>query len=478
MKQYQRLAKYAALTVVIAAAAAGLSGCVSKPDQNGNNQNGAPFMTLAPDVNQTDAPKVTIASVSTPEPENTPNLLWNVGTPAPGSSSQPGVFATPSGTGLTIVTKSPTGTPAPTATPFILKLGSKGPDVTKLQKRLKELGYYKGSADGDFGPGTDTALKAFQKRNGLTADGIAGKATVNRLYSNQAKKVAITAKPTAKTTPKPTKRATATPKISDSIYLRLGDSGREVSRMQERLITLGYLSGKASGRFDASTEKAVYAFQKRNVSYADGVAGPMTLKALYSSNAKGTTSSSGVVGVSLRKGMRDSTAVRNMQTRLRALGYYSGSSDGAFGDSTEAAVKAFQANNNLKPDGVAGDGTLGVLYSDSARSAGYNGGGSKPTPRITPIPKPTPIVNYINVTPNPSGGYVTLREGHSGTLVRNLQQALKNQGYLSGNVDGKYGAGTVDAVTRFQENHGLSQDGVAGPATQRVLFEGNYPIGS
>jgi N-acetylmuramoyl-L-alanine amidase len=62
--------------------------------------------------------------------------------------------------------------------------------------------------------------------------------------------------------------------------------------------------------------------------------------------------------------------------------------------------------------------------------------------------------------------------------VRKLQQALKDQGYLTGSVDGKYGAATVDAVIRFQQNKGLSQDGIAGFATQRVLFEGDYPIGS
>ena len=47
-------------------------------------------------------------------------------------------------------------------------------EVREMQKKLKELGYYKGSADGDFGPATEKAVKAFQKANGLTADGKAG----------------------------------------------------------------------------------------------------------------------------------------------------------------------------------------------------------------------------------------------------------------------------------------------------------------
>ncbi len=365
----------------------------------------------------------------------------------------------------------PTMTPAPTATVYVLKVGNKGEDVRKLQRRLKELGYYSGSADGDFGTATETAVKSFQRRNNLTADGIAGNATTTRLYS----KNAVRSRPT----PSPTPRATATPKINQNLYLKLGSSGRDVTNMQARLIDLGYLSGSPTGRFDSATEKAIYAFQRRNVAYSDGVAGPLTLKALYSSGARGTSSSSGVVGVSLRKGLSNSDAVRNMQSRLKKLGYYNGGVDGDFGASTEAAVKAFQNNNNLRADGVAGEGTLNKLYSDEARSARYSP--TTATPRniaVTPIPKSTPVTNYVNVTPSPNNEYVTLREGHSGTLVRNLQQALKDQGYLSGYVDGKYGNSTVEAVVRFQQNNGLSQDGVAGPATQRVLFEGNYPAGS
>ena len=62
--------------------------------------------------------------------------------------------------------------------------------------------------------------------------------------------------------------------------------------------------------------------------------------------------------------------------------------------------------------------------------------------------------------------------------MRNLQQALKDQGYFKLTVDGLYGVGTTEAVREFQRRKGLSQDGVAGPATQRILFEGNYPSGS
>lgn len=58
-----------------------------------------------------------------------------------------------------------------------LRYGSRGDDVVKVQKRLKQWGYYSGSVDGVFGSGTLAAVKSFQRKNGLTADGIVGPKT-------------------------------------------------------------------------------------------------------------------------------------------------------------------------------------------------------------------------------------------------------------------------------------------------------------
>ena len=63
----------------------------------------------------------------------------------------------------------------------VLKQGSKGGEVKEVQRRLKLWGYYKGSVDGVFGAGTKTAVIAFQKKNGLTADGVVGKSTYKAL---------------------------------------------------------------------------------------------------------------------------------------------------------------------------------------------------------------------------------------------------------------------------------------------------------
>jgi peptidoglycan hydrolase-like protein with peptidoglycan-binding domain len=465
-----------------------LAGCESKPAPDSGNIGGAavdnsnlPFpVPMSPEITQTPEPIInTIGPINLPSPTAQTEQQGGIQVLPWDSAAVPGVFVTPTpingipGIGAatsTIALAVKTATPKPEATVYVIKRGSRGRDVRNLQKKLKDLGCLKGSADGDFGKDTEDALKNFQRRSKLTADGIAGRATLARINSSAAKRAQATAKPAPKAAP--------TPKVNEKLYLQLGSSGRDVTKMQERLIELGYLEGKPPGRFDAAAEQAVYAFQKRNVSYSDGTARPLTLKALYSSNARRASPSQGVVGVSLKKGMENSQAVKNMQTRLRNLRYYYGSSDEDFGSATEEAVKAFQKRNGLNVDGVAGAATLNLLYSCSAKGAAEGGGSNQGgMGKVTPIPKLAPVREYINVTPVPNGRYVTLREGNSGPLVLNLQNALRQQGYLN-NADAKYGEAATEAITRFQQDKGLSQDGVAGPAAQRVLFEGNFPIGS
>ena len=75
---------------------------------------------------------------------------------------------------------------APTAEPM-LRTGSKGQEVIDLQSRLAVLGYYdKSQVDGAFGAGTKEAVIAFQKANGLRADGIVGSETKEVLFSPNA----------------------------------------------------------------------------------------------------------------------------------------------------------------------------------------------------------------------------------------------------------------------------------------------------
>src|SRR3989442_12183804 len=77
----------------------------------------------------------------------------------------------------------------------ILKQGSSGPDVTKLQQKLKDLGFDPNGVDGNFGPGTRDAVMAFQQSKGLQADGIAGPATLAALGLDDGQANAATTSP-------------------------------------------------------------------------------------------------------------------------------------------------------------------------------------------------------------------------------------------------------------------------------------------
>ena len=295
-----------------------------------------------------------------------------------------------------------------------LEKGSTGSDVKDLQTKLKKLGYYDAYVDGDYGDTTVAAVKAFQKKYNLTADGIAGKETLKKLDS--AYKNADSDK--------------------DDDSLRMGDSGSAVKDLQTKLKKLGYYDGTVDSTFGSGTYAAVRAFQKKYNLTADGVAGSETLKKLDSAYKNADSDKD---DGSLRKGATGS-AVKDLQTKLKKLGFYNASIDGDYGDTTVAAVKAFQKKYNLTADGVAGSETLKKL--DTA---------------------------YKNADSNTSTDDDSLRKGATGTAVKTLQTNLKKLGFYTAYVDGSFGATTESAVKAFQKKYGLTADGVAGSATLKKI---------
>ena len=61
------------------------------------------------------------------------------------------------------------------------KVGSTGSEVRQIQTKLKQWGYYTGTVDGIYGSSTKNAVAYFQRKNGLTADGVAGPATLAKI---------------------------------------------------------------------------------------------------------------------------------------------------------------------------------------------------------------------------------------------------------------------------------------------------------
>ena len=75
------------------------------------------------------------------------------------------------------------------------KLGSKGDEVRKIQERLKVLGLYAGPVDGASGGGSQSAVKAFQTKEGLTGDGTVGPETWRTLFQEEVTQLPLANKP-------------------------------------------------------------------------------------------------------------------------------------------------------------------------------------------------------------------------------------------------------------------------------------------
>lgn len=348
-----------------------------------------------------------------------------------------------------------------------MKKGNKGTQVKELQKRLQELGYYKGDITGTYDTNTIGAVRSFQKKNGLKADGTAGAETQKMIYSADA----IIASATA--TPKVTEAPTPTPTVAvPEESLKSGAKGEDVKTLQRRLKELGYYKSVIDGKLGRDTEKALKDFQEANGLTADGVAGKATYEKLFSADvlAKGTTptpqptetpapgkeDASAVTWTTLRSGDAGDD-VAQLQEALASLGYFTGKVDGTFGTDTTAAVKAFQKANGLTQDGAAGENTQKLLYGGKAKAATAT---AKPT--ATPKAKAT-------ATPAPTQAVTVLKKGSTGSDVKALQKKLIELGYLSGKADGVYGADTMAAVKAYQKANKLKADGVAGANTLNSL---------
>lgn len=190
--------------------------------------------------------------------------------------------------------------------------------------------------------------------------------------------------------------------------------------LQRRLKSLGYYSGSVDGYFGSQTYRAVRNFQSRNGLTVTGVADPYTQDVLYSSSAKrasGSSSSGSSSGYSLLSWGSSGSAVRKLQQTLLDLGYTQiRTVDGIYGQWTYDAVRAFQKNEGLAVDGIAGVNTLTALY------------GSNPAPattlQVTSLTDGTATqeqmrVDFYNVgkadamlITTPNGGHILIDAGH------------------------------------------------------------------
>jgi N-acetylmuramoyl-L-alanine amidase len=161
----------------------------------------------------------------------------------------------------------------------LLTTGSTGESVSELQATLKLLGFYQGAIDGTYGQPTQAAVAQFQTAAGITADGITGPSTWQKLLPAPSD---ITAAAEAPATAQP---AAAVASSGNSAplgppVLRAEAAGPAVAQLQRELQELGYYQGPIDGGFGAQTQASVEKFQADQQLFVDGVVGPSTWDAL------------------------------------------------------------------------------------------------------------------------------------------------------------------------------------------------------
>ncbi|WP_377887464.1 peptidoglycan-binding protein [Alkalihalobacillus sp. R86527] len=233
-----------------------------------------------------------------------------------------------------------------------LTIGARGSAVTSLQQGLKDRGYYNYKVDGIFGSITEKAVKEFQSVVGLSVTGVADDATVDALKS---------------------RGGTTTQSVS---VMKVGSRGDNVVKLQQDLKTAGTFHVGVTGYFGPVTEKAVKDFQRAKDLTVTGTATKETLDTLSNTTSPAVhppaqDSSHDDV---LKVGSKGELVVE-LQSKLKALGYYNGATDGAFGPITESAVKTFQSRNKLTANGIVDSSTWEKLKQGTS----YDGGGSGDT---------------------------------------------------------------------------------------------------
>jgi N-acetylmuramoyl-L-alanine amidase len=173
----------------------------------------------------------------------------------------------------------------------LLRTGDSGPAVAEVRSALREFGLLPplpaGAPDDQYDAAVERAVRAFQQRRGLITDGIVGPATYRALRE-------------------------ARWKLGDrmlALMISAPMAGDDVFALQERLLELGFDTGRPGGVFDAQTEQALRAFQREFGLTEDGICGPATLRALALLGRKVTGGRPGL--------LREQERVRKAGPRLR-----------------------------------------------------------------------------------------------------------------------------------------------------------------
>ena len=325
-------------------------------------------------------------------------------------------YAVPDYTGEEVVENNPSE--SYTNKPLVYK-GKTGETVKYIQNKLIIKGYFVGrtGADGIFGFQTEKAVRQFQIDNSLSADGIIGPLTWEKLEDS-------------------------TIVISSSYpgsIIGMGARGDNVVKIQKELIRRGYnVPGGTDGQYGSGCREIVKKFQSDSGLEIDGVVGKRTWDTLFPTLEIELP----YPGKIITMGSRGENVIR-IQKRLIRLGYnVPGGADGQYGSGCREIIKKFQGDNGLEIDGDVGENTWNTLF---------------------------PLQNQKE---NSEWPRYYIAKGMSDGNVSIIQTRLSNLGYSIGLIDGIFGENTEEAIKNFQETNHLDVDGIVGRDTWNALF--NY----
>lgn len=214
----------------------------------------------------------------------------------------------------------------------VLSQGITSPEVTILQQRLRELGYFNANPTGNFGAITRDAVIAFQRDAGLATTGIVNEQTWNALQG------------------------------SSQVPNRPNLSNEQVRELQERLRDLSYFNGNPNGLVGPLTRNAIIQFQRDNRLYADGSANIQVLQEVRRvwEDRYANQPSQDFLTVGDR-----GDNVRTLQERLSQLGFFNRQADGYFDEYTRSSVFEFQQYYQLNPTGRVDRQTWQTLGFDN-----------------------------------------------------------------------------------------------------------------
>lgn len=165
-----------------------------------------------------------------------------------------------------------------------------------------------------------------------------------------------------------------------------------------------------------------------------------------------------IVRPALKLGSRGDEVIE-LQAALKLLGFYTGTVDGIFSQSTARAVSEFQETAGLAPDAIVGQDTWNRLFP------------ATPSAIENPIANDPATADNSEISPEAQPtNFPVLRRRMRGPAVRDLQERLRAKGFLRVSADGVFGPATQAAVKAAQRQYQLPADGIVGRATWEALL--------